>query len=101
MRSGRCKRFNAGPRTVGIALFGVAAVTVFMQGGLVRVLAPRLGEPRLGSWGALGYTAGLVLVAAAGSSLAVVGAGAGAVWRRCRRVQPERLRTGIETSARR
>jgi DHA1 family tetracycline resistance protein-like MFS transporter len=69
------QRFNAGPRTVGIALFGVAAVTVFMQGGLVRVLAPRLGEPRLGSWGALGYTVGLILVAAAGSSLAVVALG--------------------------
>jgi MFS transporter, DHA1 family, tetracycline resistance protein len=69
------QRFGSGPRTVGIALFGVAAVTVLMQGGLVRVLAPRLGESRLGACGALAYTAGLIAVAAAGSNLLLVGAG--------------------------
>jgi DHA1 family tetracycline resistance protein-like MFS transporter len=69
------QRFGAGPRTVGIALFGVAAVTVLMQGGGVRVLVPRFGESRLGACGALLYTAGLIVVAAAGSSRALVGAG--------------------------
>ncbi len=46
-------RFGAGPRTVGFALFGAALVAVVMQGGLVRVLAPRIGERRLAQAGVL------------------------------------------------
>lgn len=68
-------RFGFGPRTVGIALFGAALVAVVMQGGLVRVLVPRLGEALLGALGALVYAIGLIAVAAAGSSLALVGIG--------------------------
>jgi len=68
-------RFQAGPRTVGLALFGVALLTVLMQGGFVRTLAPRLGEALLGSLGAGAYACGLALVAVAGTSLPLVGAG--------------------------
>ena len=45
-----------------------------MQGGLVRLLAPRLGEGRLASLGVLAYVAGLVLLANA-SALRVTVAG--------------------------
>ena len=79
------KRFGFGPRTVGYALFGAALVAVLMQGGLVRVLAPRLGEARLAMCGALAYVAGLLAVAATGTGLAgtavglaLCGAGMGA-----------------------
>jgi DHA1 family tetracycline resistance protein-like MFS transporter len=62
-------RFGAGPRTVAFALFGAALVAVVMQGGLVRVLVPRLGERRLAQVGVLCYVAGLLLVGLAGNSL--------------------------------
>jgi DHA1 family tetracycline resistance protein-like MFS transporter len=62
-------RFGAGPRTVGFALFGAALVAVIMQGGLVRVLVPRIGERRLAQAGIASYVAGLLLVALAGDSL--------------------------------
>jgi len=68
-------RFGAGPRTVGLALFGVALLSVLMQGGFVRALAPRLGETRLGSLGAAIYALGLALVGLAGRSVPLVGAG--------------------------
>jgi MFS transporter, DHA1 family, tetracycline resistance protein len=58
-------RFGFGPRTVGFMLFGVALPALVMQGGVVRVAAPRLGEGRLGALGALGYAAGLILLASA------------------------------------
>jgi DHA1 family tetracycline resistance protein-like MFS transporter len=62
-------RFGAGPRTVAFALFGAALVAVVMQGGLVRVLVPRLGERRLAQAGVLCYVVGLLLVGLAGNSL--------------------------------
>jgi MFS family permease len=62
-------RFGAGPRTVAFALFGAALVAVVMQGGLVRVLVPRLGERRLAQTGVLCYVVGLLLVGLAGNSL--------------------------------
>ncbi len=68
-------RFGVGPRTVGLALFGVSLLTVLMQGGVVRALVPRLGEAMLGGAGALAYALGLLLVAAAGRSVPLVGAG--------------------------
>ncbi|HTW38758.1 MAG TPA: MFS transporter [Steroidobacteraceae bacterium] len=68
-------RFGVGPRTVGLALFGVALLTVLMQGGFVRTLAPRLGEALLGSCGAAAYALGLALVALAGRNVLLVGAG--------------------------
>lgn len=60
-------RFGAGPRTVGLLLFAAALPALLMQGGAVRVLAPRLGEARLATWGVLTFVAGLLLVSAAGS----------------------------------
>ena len=68
-------RFGAGPRTVGFALFGAALVAVIMQGGLVRILVPRLGEPRLAQFGVLSYVVGLLLVGLAGNSLAAAALG--------------------------
>jgi MFS transporter, DHA1 family, tetracycline resistance protein len=68
-------RFGAGPRTVSLALFGAALVAVIMQGGLVRVLAPRLGERRLALAGVLSYVLGLLLVGLAGTSLGAAALG--------------------------
>ena len=68
-------RFGAGPRTVAFALFGAALVAVVMQGGLVRVLVPRLGEPRLAQAGVLSYVVGLLLVGLAGNSLTAAALG--------------------------
>jgi MFS family permease len=62
-------RFGAGPRTVSAVLFGAAVVAVGMQGGLVRVLVPRLGERRLAQAGVLAYVVGLLYVGLAGSNL--------------------------------
>jgi DHA1 family tetracycline resistance protein-like MFS transporter len=52
-------RFGFGPRAVGFLLFGVALPALLMQGGVVRVLAPRLGEARLAICGVLILVAGL------------------------------------------
>jgi DHA1 family tetracycline resistance protein-like MFS transporter len=68
-------RFGAGPRTVAFALFGAALVAVVMQGGLVRVLAPRLGERRLALAGICSYVLGLLFVGLAGNSLAAAAVG--------------------------
>ena len=78
------KRYGFGPRTVGFLLFGVALPALIMQGGLVRMLAPRLGEARLAMWGVLAYVAGLVIVAEGATvgitiaGLLLCGAGLGA-----------------------
>jgi MFS transporter, DHA1 family, tetracycline resistance protein len=48
---------------------------VVMQGGLVRVLVPRLGERRLAHAGVLCYVAGLLLVGVAGNSLTAAALG--------------------------
>src|SRR5665213_3727202 len=68
-------RFGAGPRTVAAALFGAAVVAVIMQGGLVRILAPRLGERRLAQAGICCYVAGLLIVGLAGSTLMLAALG--------------------------
>ena len=56
-------KFGFGPRTVGVVLFCLALIPVAMQGGLVRVLAPRLGEVRLAIVAVLSYVTGLVIIA--------------------------------------
>jgi MFS transporter, DHA1 family, tetracycline resistance protein len=68
-------RFQAGPRTVGLALFGVALLSVLMQGGFVRMLAPRLGESLLGASGAVTYACGLLIVGVSGRHLPWIGLG--------------------------
>lgn len=55
-------RFGFGPRTVGVVLFCLALIPVAMQAGLVRVLAPRLGEARLAVCAILAYVTGFVIV---------------------------------------
>ena len=54
--------FGFGPRDVGVVLFCMALIPVGMQGGLVRVLAPRFGEVRLAVFAAISYVLGLALV---------------------------------------
>ena len=78
------RRFGIGPLTIGYLLFGLAAIAVVMQGGMVRILAPRLGEYRLAIGGILFYVAGLLMVGTASvfsmavAGLALVGIGSGA-----------------------
>ena len=75
--------FGFGPRDVGVLLFCMALIPVGMQGGLVRVLAPRVGEVRLAVFAAISYVSGLVLVGLAShlalalAGLALCGVGAG------------------------
>ena len=77
-------RYGLGPRAVGMLLFTVALPALLMQGGLVRVLAPRFGEARLAAAGALVYVAGLTQLAlapslaAAAVGLVLCGLGLGA-----------------------
>jgi len=66
-------RYGFGPRAVGFLLFAVALPALLMQGGLVRVLVPRLGEGRLASLGVFAYVAGLVLLANASALAVTVG----------------------------
>jgi MFS transporter, DHA1 family, tetracycline resistance protein len=56
-------KFGYGPRTVGLLLFCIASLAVLMQGGLVRILVPRLGEPKLAMIGVLTFVTGLLIVA--------------------------------------
>jgi MFS family permease len=63
-------RYGFGPRTVDFLLFGVALPALLMQGSVVRVLAPRLGEARLAACGVLAYVAGLITLGC-GATLAV------------------------------
>ena len=58
-------RFGLGPRAVGLLLFGIALPALLMQGGAVRLLAPRFGEGRLAVGGALALVAGLITLAQA------------------------------------
>jgi MFS family permease len=66
-------RYGYGPRVVGFLLFAVALPALLMQGGLVRVLAPRLGEGRLASFGVISYVAGLLLLGYANTLAVTVG----------------------------
>ena len=67
-------RYGLGPRAVGLLLFGVALPALVMQGGLVRLLAPRLGEVRLAVCGVLAYVLGLsTLAVAATVPMTIVG----------------------------
>jgi DHA1 family tetracycline resistance protein-like MFS transporter len=56
-------KFSFGPRTVGIVLFCLALIPVIMQGGLVRVLAPLLGEVRLAIIAIVSWVVGLLIIA--------------------------------------
>jgi DHA1 family tetracycline resistance protein-like MFS transporter len=77
-------RFGFGPRTVGLLIFCIAVLAVLMQGGLVRILVPRLGECKLATLGVLTFVAGLLIVGQAPNvaltvtGLALCGVGVGA-----------------------
>jgi DHA1 family tetracycline resistance protein-like MFS transporter len=68
------EKYGFGPRTVGLLIFCVAVLAVFTQGVLVRILVPRLGEPRLATLGILTFVTGLLIVSeAAGVGFTVMG----------------------------
>jgi DHA1 family tetracycline resistance protein-like MFS transporter len=75
--------FGFGPRSVGVVLFCMALIPVAMQGGLVRVLAPRLGEVRVAVLAVIAWVIGLVVVACSShlplamAGLALCGVGSG------------------------
>lgn len=77
-------RFGYGPRTVGLLIFCIAVLAVLMQGGMVRVLVPRYGEPKLATFGVLAFICGLLTVSESASlipivaGLALCGVGVGA-----------------------
>jgi MFS transporter, DHA1 family, tetracycline resistance protein len=64
-------RYHVGPRTVGMALFALAIVAVGMQGGLMRLLAPRFGETRLAMAGIICLAFGVASLAF-GAALSIV-----------------------------
>jgi MFS transporter, DHA1 family, tetracycline resistance protein len=64
-------RYRVGPRTVGLALFALAIVAVGTQGGLMRILVPRLGETRLAIGGIICLAAGVASLAL-GAALPIV-----------------------------
>jgi MFS family permease len=59
--------YGFGPRTVGLLLLAGAIPALLMQRGVVRVLAPRIGEPRLAMAGVVAYVAGLLTLSLAPS----------------------------------
>jgi MFS transporter, DHA1 family, tetracycline resistance protein len=77
-------RFGFGPRTVGLLIFCGAVLAVLTQGGLVRVLVPRLGECKLATIAIVTFVTGLLIVSDAPGvgvtvlGLAVCGIGMGA-----------------------
>jgi len=66
------RRYQAGPRTVGIALLSLAIVAVGMQTVGVRRLLPRLGEFRFACLGIGCWVFGMFAVAISGSLLLVL-----------------------------
>jgi MFS transporter, DHA1 family, tetracycline resistance protein len=77
-------RFGFGPRTVGLLIFCGAVLAVLTQGGLVRVLVPRLGECKLATVAIVTFVTGLLMVSEAPGvwvtvmGLALCGIGMGA-----------------------
>jgi DHA1 family tetracycline resistance protein-like MFS transporter len=55
--------YGLGPRSVGLMMGVLAIAMILMQGGLVRRLAPRLGEHRLAIAGIGVYSIGALLIA--------------------------------------
>jgi MFS family permease len=77
-------RYGFGPRTVGLLLLAGAIPALLMQGGVVRMLAPRMGESRVAMAGVVAYVAGLLTLSLAPSfagtlaGLVICGLGLGA-----------------------
>jgi len=67
-------KFGLGPRSVGLLIFCGAVLAVLTQGGLVRVLVPRLGECKLATIAILTFVTGLLIVSEApGVGITVIG----------------------------
>jgi DHA1 family tetracycline resistance protein-like MFS transporter len=77
-------KYGFGPRTVGLLIFCIALLSVVMQGALVRILVPRLGESKLATIGAATFVTGLLIAGQAPTlpitifGLALCGIGMGA-----------------------
>ena len=69
-------RFGIGPRSTGLSMMALAGMAVLMQGAVVRVAMPRLGEYRIAFIGILSYVVGLLTMALSGSlHWAIIGLG--------------------------
>jgi DHA1 family tetracycline resistance protein-like MFS transporter len=66
------ERYRVGPRTVGLAILGLAVIVVFMQTAGVRRLVPRLGEFRLACIGLACWVCGMIILGLSGSLLLVL-----------------------------
>ena len=66
------QRYGLGPRTVGLAMLGLAIVAVLMQTAGVRRLVPLIGEWRLAGLGIGCWVCGMFAVALSGSLLLVL-----------------------------
>lgn len=58
-----------GPGQVGLLLFGVGVIDIVVQGGLLRILLPRIGERGVVFAGLIGMAAGYAIIAVVGSLL--------------------------------
>ncbi len=67
-------RFGWEPRSAAFAFAGMGLVTAMVQGGLIRRLVPRYGEPRLIVVGLVLTVVGFAGLAAAGNVVELVGA---------------------------
>jgi DHA1 family tetracycline resistance protein-like MFS transporter len=65
-------RYQVGPRTVGLAILGLAIIVVFMQTAGVRRLVPRLGEFRLACMGLACWVFGMIILGLSASLLLVL-----------------------------
>ena len=61
-------RFQWTPKTIGISLAVVGALVAFVQAGLIRVIAPKIGNERCIYIGLLLYAVGMFLFASANQS---------------------------------
>ncbi len=89
-------RFGFGPRTVGLLIFCGAVLAVLTQGGLVRVLVPRLGECKLATIAIVTFVTGLLIVVR-GARCWGHRDGPGVVWDRDGRVYAQQLGVGFQT----
>ena len=64
--------FAWGPSDIGLAFGAVGLISAVLQGGAAGPLAKRFGSMRMASWGIAFHAAGLLLLAFAGSSNAMI-----------------------------
>jgi MFS transporter, DHA1 family, tetracycline resistance protein len=60
-----------GPTTIGLFMLGVGVLDIIVQGGLVRFLAPRIGEAKVVLIGMIGQAVGYLLLAIVASHTSI------------------------------